>query len=121
FRSLDATVHPFAVADIPLLFEVARESDFDLVIVAACDPETQVRRVMARDRLSEPEARQRLAAQLPIGDKVRRADFVIRTDGSYRISADRGRTRPRRSDPRSGEPDAHRAAVRSALPRSPGE
>jgi len=83
FRSLDATVHPFAVADIPLLFEVARESDFDVVVVAACDPETQVRRVMARDGLSEPEARQRLAAQLPIGDKVRRADFVIRTDGSY--------------------------------------
>lgn len=83
FGSLDAAVHPFAVADIPLLFEVGRESDFDVVIVVACDPETQVTRVMARDGLSESDARQRLAAQLPIGDKARRADFVIRTDGSY--------------------------------------
>ena len=83
FDSLDAAVHPFAVADIPLLFEVGREGDFEVVIVVACDPETQVRRVMARDGLSESEARQRLAAQLPIGDKARRADFVIRTDGSY--------------------------------------
>jgi dephospho-CoA kinase len=53
-----------------------------MVIVAACDPETQVRRVMARDAVTETEARQRLAAQLPIEDKVRRAHFVIRTDGS---------------------------------------
>jgi len=83
FDSLDATVHPFAVADIPLLFEVGREGDFNVVIVAACDPETQVRRVMERDGLTESEARQRLAAQLPISDKVNRADFVIRTDGSY--------------------------------------
>lgn len=83
FDALDATVHPFAVADIPLLFEVGREGDFEAVIVSACDPETQVQRVMARDGLSESEARQRLAAQLPIAEKVNRADYVIRTDGSY--------------------------------------
>jgi dephospho-CoA kinase len=83
FASVDAAAHPFAVADIPLLFEVGREKDFDVVIVAACEPETQVRRVMQRDGLSDEEARQRLAAQWPIADKVQRADFVIRTDGSY--------------------------------------
>jgi len=83
FDSLDPAVHPFAVADIPLLFEVGRERDFDAVVVVACDPETQVRRVMARDSLSEAEARQRLAAQLPIAEKIGRAHWVINTDGSY--------------------------------------
>jgi dephospho-CoA kinase len=83
FSSIDAAEHPFAVADIPLLFEVGREPDFDVVIVTACEPETQVRRVMHRDHLTEDEARQRLAAQLPIADKVARADFVIHTDGTY--------------------------------------
>jgi dephospho-CoA kinase len=82
FASLDPARHPYAIADIPLLFEVNRDRDFDVVIVVAAEPETQVRRVMQRDSLSEPEARQRLAAQLPIDEKVRRADFVIRTDGS---------------------------------------
>ena len=82
FTSLDPAQHPYAIADIPLLFEVNRDRDFDVVIVVAAEPETQVRRVMQRDSLSEPEARQRLAAQLPIDEKVRRADFVIRTDGS---------------------------------------
>ena len=83
FASLNPAIDPFAVADIPLLFEVGRERDFDAVIVAACEAETQVHRVMERDGLTETEARQRLAAQLPIADKVTRADFVIRTDGSY--------------------------------------
>ena len=83
FDSLDPVEHPLAVADIPLLFEVGREKDFDVVIVVACEPETQLRRVMQRDSLSEAEARQRLAAQLAIADKVRRANFVINTEGSY--------------------------------------
>jgi dephospho-CoA kinase len=74
---------PFAVADIPLLFETGRERDFDIVILAACAPETQVARVMARDKLSRADAERRLAAQLPIADKVRRADFVIHTDGTH--------------------------------------
>ena len=74
---------PFVVADIPLLFETGRAAEYDRVIVTACRPETQVRRVMDRDGLSEVDARARLAAQLPIDDKIARADCVIRTDGSY--------------------------------------
>ena len=83
FASLDPARHPLAIADIPLLYEVDRASDFDAVIVAACDPTTQLRRVRLRDGLSEAEARQRIAAQLPIEDKAARADYVIRTDGTF--------------------------------------
>ena len=82
FASLDAWRHPFAIADIPLLYEVNRERDFDAVIVAACHPDTQLRRLVERDGLSEADARRRIDAQLPIEHKVERADFVIRTDGS---------------------------------------
>jgi len=83
FASLDASRHPFAIADIPLLYETGRDADFEAVIVAACDADTQIRRVMERDGLTEAEARQRIAAQLPIDEKVRRADHVIRTDGTF--------------------------------------
>ena len=82
FVSLDPARVPFAVADIPLLFEGGREADFDAVIVAACEPETQLNRLMARDGLGEAEARQRIAAQWPLREKIARADYVIRTDGS---------------------------------------
>jgi dephospho-CoA kinase len=71
-----------AIADVPLLYETAHESDFDLVIVAACPEPMQVARVMARDRLSEAEARSRVASQLPLADKARRANFVIDTAGT---------------------------------------
>lgn len=83
FASVDPARHPFAIADIPLLYEVGRDRDFDAVIVVACAPETQLRRVMERDGLAEAGARQRMAAQLPIEEKVRRADYVIRTDGTF--------------------------------------
>jgi dephospho-CoA kinase len=82
FDSLDPTRHRAAIADIPLLFEAGRASDFDAVVVVACDPETQVRRVVVRDGVTQAEARLRVAAQLPIEEKVSQADFVIRTDGS---------------------------------------
>jgi len=73
----------FAIADIPLLFETGHEHDFDAVIVAACTAEEQLRRLMTRDGLSEADGRARLAAQFPIGEKARRAQHVIRTDGNY--------------------------------------
>lgn len=81
FSSLDAQAHAFAIADVPLLYEASRERDYDVVIVTACELPTQIRRVMARDGITEAEARQRIAAQLPLEEKTRRADHVIRTDG----------------------------------------
>ncbi len=72
-----------AIADIPLLFETGHNHDFDEVVVAACDPHEQLRRVMARDHLSDAEARARLAAQLPIEEKVKRASRVIWTDRGF--------------------------------------
>ncbi len=91
FDSLDPARYALAVADIPLLYEVGRDRDFDAVIVTAFDPETQVRRVIDRDGASEEEARQRLAAQLPIDEKVRRADFIIKTDGPFEETAEQVR------------------------------
>jgi dephospho-CoA kinase len=72
-----------AMADIPLVFETGHHHDFDEVVVAACDPEEQVRRVMARDHLTDADARARLAAQWPIEEKVKRADRVIWTDRGF--------------------------------------
>jgi dephospho-CoA kinase len=73
----------FAVADIPLLYETGHEAAFDTVIVAACSPEEQLRRTIARDHLSHEEASARLTAQWPIDEKVRRANHVIWTTGSF--------------------------------------
>ena len=101
-RELEAIVHPavhraiaagirafeltgdarLAIVDVPLLYETGSESKFDKVIVTECPPDVQMARLMDRG-LTEPAARQRLAAQLPTRDKAARADFVIRTDGAF--------------------------------------
>ena len=73
----------FAMADIPLVFETGHNHQFDRVVVAACSPQEQVRRMMARDRLTDRDARARIAAQWPIEDKVQRADRVIWTDRGF--------------------------------------
>jgi dephospho-CoA kinase len=82
FTGLDASVHPFAVAEIPLLYETGRERQFDAVVVAACARDRQVDRAMARDGASRDEVERRLAAQRPIEEKVARADYVVSTDGT---------------------------------------
>ena len=81
FSALPADT-PLAVADIPLLFETGQEGDFDVVVVVACPPDEQVRRVMARDGATQAEAEARLAAQWPIDRKVASADHVIWTTGT---------------------------------------
>jgi dephospho-CoA kinase len=83
FAALETTSQPFAIADIPLLYETGRERDFDEVVVTSCAEDTQIRRVMRRDSVTEEEARQRMAAQLPTSEKVRQADYVINTDGTF--------------------------------------
>jgi dephospho-CoA kinase len=82
FASLDVKRYPFAVADIPLLFETGREQEFDAVIVTACEPATQLDRLMKRDGLTREEAAHRIAAQWPLDRKLARADYIVRTDGT---------------------------------------
>ncbi len=74
---------PFAVADIPLLYETGRENQFSDVIVVACPRAMQLARVMERNKLSKEDAERRLAAQWPIEKKVEKATFVIKTDGTF--------------------------------------
>ena len=101
-RELEAIVHPavyravsaglrgfelmgaeaFAVVDVPLLYETGAEKKFDRVIATACAPETQFARLIARG-LTGDAARQRLAAQWPTEQKTARADFVVKTDGTF--------------------------------------
>jgi dephospho-CoA kinase len=70
------------VLDIPLLYENKLEHMVNRVMVAYCPREVQLQRLMSRDGLSLEQAEARLAAQLPIEDKRKRADIVIDNSGS---------------------------------------
>lgn len=101
-RDLEAIVHPavyraiaaglrgfeliggdaYAVVDVPLLFETGHANEFDRVIVTVCPLDVQLARLSERG-LNETGARQRLAAQWPTEERVSRAHFTIRTDGTF--------------------------------------
>jgi dephospho-CoA kinase len=74
-------VDAIVVSDIPLLIEAGLKGMVDLVLLVYITPEEQIRRVMARDGFSREEAERRLAAQMPIEEKLRWADIVIRNGG----------------------------------------
>jgi dephospho-CoA kinase len=71
------------VFDIPLLLETTdgRDIELDGIVVVDAGEDVRVARLMARDALTEAEARRRLAAQIPLSQKVARADWVIDNNG----------------------------------------
>lgn len=70
------------IVDIPLLYENDRTGTVDNVIVVWVDTKTQLRRLVERDGLTADEARQRIAAQMPLDEKRARADMVVDNSGS---------------------------------------
>jgi len=71
------------IVDAALLVETGGYRDYDRLVVVACDPALQLRRLMARDGLPEAAAKARIAAQMPMEEKVRAADYVIDTSGTF--------------------------------------
>lgn len=73
---------PVVVYDVPLLYETGLETSFPLVIVVDAPEATREARVVARDGLTPDETKARMNAQLPLSEKVRRADFVVDNGGT---------------------------------------
>src|SRR5213592_3872573 len=71
----------FFFADIPLLYETGGETLCDRVVVVACSPRVQLERLRARTGLEEAEAQQMIDAQMPLTDKMARADHVVWNNG----------------------------------------
>lgn len=65
-----------------MLFESNRLELYDKIWVVAVDEETQKQRLMLRNDLTEQEAVQRITSQLPLAEKIQRADTVIDNNGT---------------------------------------
>lgn len=79
-REAFARQHPngIFVAEAAIMIETGSYKEYNCVIVAACRPEQQIERAMARG-LTRAAAVERMSRQMPIGDKLKYADFVVDT------------------------------------------
>lgn len=81
-QSAKSSSCPAVILDIPLLFESGWDQRVDEVWVVNVDEITQLRRLINRNHFSDQEAMARIKAQLPLADKIRRADQVIDNSGN---------------------------------------
>ena len=78
-------------ADIPLLYETGGETLCDRVVVVACSPALQLERLMARTGLPKAEAQQMIDAQMPLTEKIGRADHVVWNNGGRDVLKEQAR------------------------------
>jgi dephospho-CoA kinase len=71
------------VVEIPLLFEVGWQDDFTVSVVVFVSELLCFKRVAARDGFTIAEIQRVCAAQLPLTEKVKRAQFVIDNSGTF--------------------------------------
>ena len=85
FNQLDewekSGAHAAAFVEAALLIEAGMAARLDGLVVAWSTPEQQLERLRARG-MSETEARRRIAAQLPIEEKLKRATHTINCSGT---------------------------------------
>ncbi|HEY9738434.1 MAG TPA: dephospho-CoA kinase [Trichocoleus sp.] len=78
----ELTETPIVVHAIPLLFEANLTDQVSEIWVVACMPEQQQQRLIARNQLTAEQAQARIASQMPLAEKIARADVVLDNSAS---------------------------------------
>ena len=81
----------FFFADIPLLYETGGESLCDRVVVVACSPNVQLGRLRKRMSVTSADAGQMINSQMPLEEKIGRADHVVWNNGDRTSLMDQAR------------------------------
>lgn len=65
------------VVDVPLLFEISLEKEFDIVLLVYANRKTQIKRIVKRDNRTEKEAVNIINSQIDIEKKKEKSDYII--------------------------------------------
>jgi len=80
--ALAADGHRLAFLEAALLIETGFHRQLDGLVVVTAAQETRIDRVIRRDGASRDDVLARIAAQLPMQEKTRAADYVIDNSGT---------------------------------------
>jgi dephospho-CoA kinase len=81
----------FFFADIPLLYETGGETLCDRVVVVACSPSIQLARLVLRKGVTRGAAEEMIKSQMPLEEKITRADHVVWNNGERSVLAEQAR------------------------------
>jgi dephospho-CoA kinase len=73
--------HVYSLYEAALIFETGGDRLLNGVILVSASPESQTRRLVAREGFPTGDADRRIAAQLPLEEKRRRAQWILENDG----------------------------------------
>lgn len=92
-KKLEAIIHPQVIEEslrqieesedeiiflsVPLLFESKMDKLCDKIICVFVSYETQIKRLMERDKITKEEAINKINAQMPIISKLAKSDYVV--------------------------------------------
>jgi dephospho-CoA kinase len=74
--------HKIVFVESALVFEANIEDYFDHIILVLADEQVRINRTLAREKISEPEIRNRMNFQIPDEEKKDSSDFVIENNSS---------------------------------------
>jgi len=93
--SAEAATHrhspDFFFADIPLLYETGGETLCDRVVVVACSPSIQLARLLLRKGITRDAAEEVIKSQMPLEEKITRANHVVWNNGERSVLAEQAR------------------------------
>jgi dephospho-CoA kinase len=103
------------VIDAALLIELRNHREMDKVIVVTSTEKQQIERLKKRDGVEQEEAQKILSSQMPLEEKLKVADLVIRNEGSFEETKKRVKKvfqeLKRVAFQRRGQPEFKRPAV----------
>ena len=76
-KKIEKIKEKIVFVEIQLLFEVGWEREFDLILLVWSDKNTQIKRVLARDKRSENETKNIINSQISLDEKIKKSDYVI--------------------------------------------
>lgn len=72
--------------DVPLLFEAHFDTLCDITVCVYTDSNTQLKRLMERDLLSYDDAIKRINAQMPLEEKIKLSDLLIKSEEDFNLT-----------------------------------
>ena len=82
-KEAEKNAHAITIVSAALMIEARAYQRFKKIIVVYCNRETQINRIMKREKVTRKEALQRIASQLSSTEKKLFADYLINTSGPF--------------------------------------